>query len=96
LSEGFRAWKIYEYEWAVAQETLGEWMTTGICGRIARSNELNSLKRDPLFILRPPVPIVLSDLSEEGNDGLSTVLISVWKINLITEHYKPLVGVCRP
>ena len=70
-------------------------MTTCICGRVAGTYELDSLKRDPLLILRPPVAVLLGNLSQECDHCLRAILICIREIDLITEYDKPLIGVVR-
>ena len=43
-----------------------------------------------LLVTGPPEAVVLGDLSQESDDYLSTVLILLWKVNLVTEDDEPL------
>lgn len=70
-------------------------MTTSIGRWVAGANELNSLEPNKLLVGGAPESILLSNLSQESNNNLSTVLVLIWKIYLITKHDKPLVELLR-
>lgn len=95
LLERLWTWEIDEDERAMSQESIGQRMSTSISGRVTSTDELDSFQFDPLLVLRSPEAILLSDLSQESNDSLCTILVSVGKINFITENNQPFVRLMR-
>lgn len=71
-------------------------MPTNVSGWVASSYDLNPFQGNSLPILRPPKAVLLSDLSDEGDDDLSAVLVLVRKVDFITEDNESLVGLVRP
>ena len=79
----------------MSQESVGEWMSSYISGRVTGTNELDSLKADPLLVRVSPEALLLCELSQEGDDSLGVIGIDIGKIDLITEDDKPFVGLLR-
>lgn len=75
----------------MSQESIGHGVSSRISRGIASTYELDSFELDELFITRPPESVVLSDLSEESYNNLSSIFVWLGEINLVAEDDKPLV-----
>jgi hypothetical protein len=61
-------------------------VSSGVCWWVTCSYELDSFEGDPLLVRGSPETVLLSDLSEESDNSLGSVLVNIWKVDLITEH----------
>jgi hypothetical protein len=74
----------------MSQESVGHWVTAGVCWWIACTHEHYSLQGYPsLVMLRAIVTILFGDLTKEGDGCLCSIVILCGQIDLITEYDKP-------
>lgn len=76
----------------MSQETRIERFTANISRRITGSHELNAFQTDPLSIRSSPETMLFSELTKESDDSHGTILISIRKVDFITEDNQPLAG----
>lgn len=76
----------------MSKESVAEDDSTTVSGWVASAHKHDAFKVNPLLVARAPETILLCDLSQEGDNGLSAILVSLWQIDLITENNEPLVS----
>jgi hypothetical protein len=69
--------------------------TAGVCRRVARAYELDTLQFNPGHIGCPPEATGLDELTYEGYDPLSPIFIGSRKVDFVAEHDKPATQLNR-
>mmetsp|Transcript_117777 Transcript_117777/g.216783 ORF Transcript_117777/g.216783 Transcript_117777/m.216783 type:complete len:209 (+) Transcript_117777:189-815(+) len=95
LAQRFRTWVVYQDNWCMSQKTVGERIPPRIGWRIARTQELYALYSDPLPVGRTVKSILLSNLTDEHDHALGTILVLLWKVDLVTEDNEPTTRLLR-
>ena len=87
LFQRFRSWEVNINERSVPQEPIRHNLATNVRGWVASTNEHDAVQANPLLIYASPVAILLGHLPQERDHDLSSVFVTSWQVDLITEDY---------
>src|SRR6266480_2111327 len=73
----------------MAKEAQAQRCPAGIGRRVAGSDKLNPIERDPSLVSGSPEAILLHKLSEKRDGAWGAVLVGSRKIDLVAEDNKP-------
>lgn len=76
-------------ERCMPEETVAEWYSSRIGGRVTGANELYPFQFDPCHVACPPVASAFHQLTDEGDDALGTVLVRSGEVDFVAEHDEP-------
>ena len=75
---------------------MRERLAARVSRRVAGPEELHAVEGDELGVGRPPEPVLLHELPDEGDDTLRAVLVGFGQVALVAEHDDPLAHLLRP